>query len=262
MWLIPGKTKVRLEIFKGVSLFDILIGALGVGFLILVFLSNFVNKIVIAAVVLVIFVVLLIRVDETPNYEIILCILRYLFCTKTFRKKEEGVKSNGKDIRELCAFTSIEKNLIRYGNNYVGAVLEIPAIEFRLFSKTRKANAIVSGVGGIIRNMNPSCGVNIVKLERPVHYEKYHESEVAKLEELRKSYEMGSLSEEELKARVDIIYGRLANDHFGVVIKGEIKDVEHIIELIKAMVESYTNYFDVNLTIGVYKVDDTNNTYY
>jgi len=209
MWLIPGKTKVRLEIFKGISLFDILIGIVGVGSIILTIMSNFTNKLVIVAVLLAVFALLLIRVDETPNYELFLCVLRYAFSNKSYAKRMAGKKSQGKDIKDLCAFTGIEKNVIRYGSNYYGAAIEIPSIEFRLFSKTRKNTAIVSGVGSIIRNMNPSCGINIVKLERPIHYEKYHEAEVAKLEELRKAYEMGSLTEDELKARVDIIYGRL-----------------------------------------------------
>ncbi len=53
-----------------------------------------------------------------------------------------------------------------------------------------------------------------------------------------------------------IIYARLANDHFGVVVNGDIKDVEMVVDLLKAMVESYTKYFDINLSIGAYMVTD------
>ena len=66
MWLIPGKTKVQTEIFKGVSIADILIGIVSAVLFALLLLSNLPYKFVFSIVLLFITVLLLIRIDEEP----------------------------------------------------------------------------------------------------------------------------------------------------------------------------------------------------
>ena len=63
MWLIPGKTKVQTEIFKGVSLADILIGVIAGAVLIFLLLSNLPYKFVISVVLLFMTALLLIGID-------------------------------------------------------------------------------------------------------------------------------------------------------------------------------------------------------
>ena len=91
-----------------------------------------------------------------------------------------------------------------------GAVLEIPAVEFRFFSPYRRENTIDNGLGKVLRTIHTTYGANIVKLERPIHYEAYLESEHSKLEQLRESFEKAMITEEELKARVEVMYDRIA----------------------------------------------------
>ncbi|MBP5306060.1 MAG: hypothetical protein J6Z02_09445, partial [Lachnospiraceae bacterium] len=91
-----------------------------------------------------------------------------------------------------------------------GAVIEIDPVEFRFFSKHRRNNSIESGVGRVLRSIHLGYSANIVKIERPIIYDKYLAKEEAKLLEIRKSYESGMMSEDELKARVDIENDRIA----------------------------------------------------
>jgi len=209
MWLIPGKTKLRIEIFKGVSLVDVLMGLIGASAVILVLFSTFPKKLLIAGVIFVFFVVMLIRVDGDSVYEMFLDLLRFMVCPKEYTMRIAGRKKKGKDIRNLCAFTGIDDDQIVFGSDYYGAVLEIPAVEFRLFSQTRKRNTIMNGLGNVLRSMNPLYGMNIVKIDRPIVFDTYRAREEKKVQELRRAFELGTLSEEELKARVEIVYNRI-----------------------------------------------------
>lgn len=302
MRLIPGKTKVQIEFFKGVSVWDLILGAVGAALAIAVLLSSLPHRFYIIIGVVVVFAGLLIRLDTTPNYVYLLHILRHFSYKRNFertlddeallvmngqkeheeivdelfegaqkvkerreqreqketsaqrkeRKKaeaalyrEENKKLKDKKVSEeekneiwkaraarsaqkkrqrtqdkeehrenhpmedVIPFTAIKDNLISYGGKYYGAVLEIPPVEFRFFSRHRKNNSIESGVGKVLRNINPDYSANIVKIDRPINYDSYLDREYDKLEDLRRSYESGLLNEEELKARVEVLYDRI-----------------------------------------------------
>ena len=304
MRLIPGKTKVQIEFFKGISIWDIIIGATGAGLAIAVLLSSLPGRFYIVIGILMVFAALLIRLDTMPNYVYLLHILRH-FCYKRHfertmddealfvingkvahedlvnelfegteeakkrrenqnetkqqkkeRKKaeaalyrEENKKLKDKKVSEeekneiwkaraarsaqrkrertkekeehrenhpmedIIPFTDIKDGYISYGGRYYGAVLEIAPVEFRFFSEHRRRNSIEAGVGKVLRNINPEYSANIVKIDRPVNYDRYLDREYEKLEELRKSYESGLFQEEELQARVEVIYDRLNELH-------------------------------------------------
>ena len=121
-------------------------------------------------------------------------------------KEENTQRSN---IEELIPFTGIQNNLIEYGGKYFGAVIEIDPVEFRFFSPYRRRNSIESGLGRVLRSLNPEYSANIVKIERPIQYDRYLDREYGKLDELRASYENGLITEDEMKARVEVLYDRI-----------------------------------------------------
>ena len=283
--LIPGKTKVQIELFKGVRLTDILVGLIAFLMIVFVVISSLPFKFYIVLGVLFIAGLLLVRMDTVPNYVYLLNMLRHFAYHRRYRRfnsdeqllDPEGSKSKSfakvfhkdassketpkarkerikkedrilasKDVPEeekerirnrrkedakraaeqairikeqtakaeqmeaLSAFTDIHDGFISYGGSYYGAVLEIPAVEFRFFSSNRRDNTIENGLGKLLRTIHTTYGANIVKLERPIHYEAYLEREHEKLEQLRLSYEKGMLKEEELKTRVEVMYDRIA----------------------------------------------------
>ncbi|MBP3232890.1 MAG: DUF87 domain-containing protein [Eubacterium sp.] len=112
-------------------------------------------------------------------------------------------------MSDFIPFTGISDNFIEYNGQYFGSVIEIDPIAFRFFSEHRRNNSIENCLGKILRSMTGDYGVNIVKLQRPIMYDNHLDAEYDKLDALRKSYESGLLTEEELKARVEIQYDRI-----------------------------------------------------
>ena len=297
MRIIPGNTKVQIEIFKGLTLWDMLAGAIAAILLALIVVSTMPCKLLFISIHLVISVLLLSRFDKEPNYMYLIHIIRHLGYKRRFdrmdsderlyeikdrgeydvamdevlpeepkeepkqiketkaerklrlkaekaerkaddkllkskkltkeeedaiwlkraqqsaakKEKKKAAKTSKKvwaEMEELSAFTGIADNFIEYGN-YYGAVLEIPCVEFRFFSEYRRTNSIENGLGTVLRSMRADYSMNLVKIERPVTYDSYIAKEIAKLDELRKSYEEVLMNEEELKARVAIVYDRI-----------------------------------------------------
>ena len=361
--LIPGKTKVSVELFKGVMIGDVVVGGLAMAMLLLALISNLPWKLGVCIGVLIVAAILLVRMDEQPNYIYILHILSYFGYKRSFarrftdkmlieagegrikdaafdelftggpvagdvraqkdkktlkaeareRKKEDKLLKSRKtpeevkqailekraeeaeeeksaaraassrtnkeaeetpklsakerkraekerskkrkeedkllkskkvteeekeEIRarraeeskaaaikmaefkeeqkhrermeDIIAFTGIKDGFIEYLNgSYYGAAIEIDPVEFRFFSEHRRANSIENCLGRILRSIHAGYSANIVKIERPIMYDSYRDREYEKLDALRTSYENGVLSEEELKARVEIEYDRI-----------------------------------------------------
>ena len=129
---------------------------------------------------------------------------------KKQEKLEQAENADYAFMENAMAFSGIKDDLIEYGGKYYGTVIEIDPVEFRFFSNHRRNNSIEMGAGRVLRSIHIGFAANIVKLERPIIYDKYLAKEEDKLAQIRKSYESGMMSEEELQARVDIENDRLA----------------------------------------------------
>ena len=273
MRLIPGKTKVKIELFRGITIGDLIIGAIILALATLVLLSTFPGRFYIIMVLLAIGGFLLIRLDDQPNYVAVLRVIRYLAYPRKYQRKvkdaallktdsdieaadeealrrrkiaevyakKKGIdlvsedtenstaaeptsetadqteKTTGKKTKkdkiipmeEIMPFTGIADGFIEYGGKYYGTVIEIDPVEFRFFSQFRRDASIENCLGKVLRALRMEYAANIVKIERPILYNSYLDKEYDKLDALRTSFEKGLLSEEELKARVEIQYERI-----------------------------------------------------
>ena len=322
MRIIPKKTKVSTEFFRGVSLADILVGFFGILIMFFVLISSLPWKLWIELGLFFIFALLLARIDEEPNYMFLLQLLRHFSHERRYQKMGTAVvsdkkgkkekkkkaeskrsekveatekseqeetpdedasgseslsepekmtaeeqrivekankrtekakkkarkaedkllkskkvseeekapirerrkkeaeeryyqsqvaeqKQHRKDIQKMTKITEIRGGFINYSNEYFGAAIEIPAVEFRFFSQHRRSNAIDRALGGVIRNVGAKYAANLVKIERPMVLDEYIKSEYDKIEALKRSYERGIFSEEELKSRIEVIYDRI-----------------------------------------------------
>ena len=335
MRIIPKKTKVSTEFFKGVSLADILVGFFGILIMFFVFISSLPWKLWIELALFFVFALLLARIDEEPNYMFLLQLLRHSSHERRYQKLEPAAKTgkkgkadgtraqkkakqeknaakqqnkkngkdnssaggseeddpsaktaetpeqtevpvpmtgkerrnaekakkrakkakekarkaedkllkskkvseeekapirerrkkeaeeryyqskiaeqkrNRKDIRKMTKITEIRGGFINYSNEYFGAAIEIPAVELRFFSPHRRTNAIDRALGSVIRSVGAKYAANLVKIERPMVLDRYIEGEYEKVDALKRSYERGVFSEEELKARIEIVYDRI-----------------------------------------------------
>lgn len=262
MRIIPRKTKIATEFFRGVTLADIIVGFFGILVMCVVFLSTLPGKLWIEIALFFIFGLLLARIDEEPNYLFLLKMLRHFSYRRSYRKmadsslneqenkesgsrKKKGKKSAAKaekpapapqipaeeedaaqtekkgkkkvapkekkytDIREMTLIRKIDDDVIIYGRQYFGAVIEIPAVEFRFFSEHRRSNAIDQALGSVIRNVSSKYAANLIKIERPMILDEYIREEYRKVAAMKQSYERGVFTEEELLSRIEIINDRI-----------------------------------------------------
>ncbi|MBQ3497395.1 MAG: ATP-binding protein [Oscillospiraceae bacterium] len=98
MRIIPKKTKVSTEFFRGLSIADILVGFFGVVIMFLVFISSLPGKLWIEIAIFFVFGLLLARIDSEPNYIFLLQLLRHLAHLRRFQKlpkREQTAASAG-----------------------------------------------------------------------------------------------------------------------------------------------------------------------
>ena len=86
MRIIPRKTKVATEFFTGVSLADIVVGAVGVLLVFFVIVSNLPQKIGICGGIALVFILLLVRIDTESNYMFLLRIVKHFSYYRSYRK--------------------------------------------------------------------------------------------------------------------------------------------------------------------------------
>ena len=85
--LIPGKTKVDVELFRGVTLGDLVVAGVGTAMIIFVLISTLPYKFAICVAVAMVAGLLLIRIDEQANYAYILHILSHFSYDRRFAKR-------------------------------------------------------------------------------------------------------------------------------------------------------------------------------
>ena len=68
MRVIPKRTKVRLELFKGIEVVDVLVGAAGVGLAISLMFSNLPGKYIVMVIVLLLTVSMVVPIDDDKGF--------------------------------------------------------------------------------------------------------------------------------------------------------------------------------------------------
>lgn len=206
MRIIPKKTKVETEIFKGVSIIDILVGLFGAFVCVALITSNLPYRWWIAIGVLMAFVFLLMPLDDEKVYMLFIHFLRYFAIPRSYAEKKKGGPLS---VEDITPFTGIDDRYINYNKEYYATVIEIPSIEFRFLSEYRQNSIIDHNLGSIIRMITQDQTGAFVKIDRPVIYDEYIRTEFGKIKELKKAFIDDIINEEELTKRVEIIYGRI-----------------------------------------------------
>lgn len=217
MRVIPKKTKVAMEFFKGIELLDIAVCSLGGMAATAVLLSNLPFRIWMGTGLAILVIASVIPIDGEKAYMMIYYSLKYAVRIKVFQKETDikkpapkDKKKPGPDIKAITPFTGIDGMYIEYGEAYSAVVVEIPSVEFRFFPLEKQNQYIDRVLGSILRTITDGETASMVKLDRPVIYDEFIRSEKNKLEELKKAFINGLLTEEELTLRVGMIYDRIA----------------------------------------------------
>ncbi len=222
MRVIPKRTKVRLELFKGVEVVDVLVGSAGMALAVSMFLANIPGHITLSLIIAVITIGLVIPLGDDKGYLFLFYALKYLGRKRVFTKKRlegEGKKKGLLDaiipaadfsVEDITPFTGIDGKFIEYGSSYSAVVMSVPSVEFRFFSESRQDSIIDRCFAAVLRTASLDEMINLVKVDRPVIYDDFIKNEHKKIAELKEAYLNGLLDEEELTVRVGIIYDRIA----------------------------------------------------
>lgn len=225
MRIIPKKTNVKMEFFKGMELMDIIIIAIGGLLAISLLLADFPFHLILFVITSVITVSIIVPIDDEKGYMEFLYALRYFARYKKFGKTAEiaetgyenkiwkgKLKTKAKipSVADITPFTGIQGKYIEFDKAYSAVVIEVPSVEFRFFSESRQDNMIDHVLGSVLRSVVRDETAAMVKLDRPIIYDEFIVSEHTKIKEVEESYLNGLLTEEELKKRVGIIEDRIA----------------------------------------------------
>ncbi len=207
MRIIPKKTKVAMEFFKGVEVPDVIVGIIGISIVISVIFSNLPFRLWIGVALAVLFGASVVPVEGEKAYMMIYNMLKYL---ARFRKfSEKPVRKGQPTVRDITPFTGIDGQFIEYGGEYSGIVVSIPDIEFKFYTLSRQNQMIDQVFGSVLRTISGTESAAMVKIDRPVLYDSYIRTEERKINELKEAYLNGLLNEEELTIRVGIIRDRM-----------------------------------------------------
>lgn len=237
MRIIPKRTKVRMELFKGIELVDVLVAGAGMGLSASFLVSNLPAHLALSIVTLIITVGLVVPIEDDKGYILIYNVLKYAGRYKIFykrsakeavfkeaasrekqedtgKKKGRGTKKkgpviSGMSLEDITPFTEIDGSFIAYGSSYSAVVMSIPSVEFRFYSESRQNSVIDRCFGSILRTAASDEVISMVKLDRPVIYDDLIQSEQVKMEDLKEAYLNGLLTDEELTIRVGIVHDRI-----------------------------------------------------
>ena len=241
MRVIPKRTKVRLELFKGVEVVDVLVGSAGFALAVSLFLSNLPGRVIISLFVAIFTIAMVVPLGDDKGYLFVLYLIKYLGRRREFVKRsvmeaeedaEEAGSADDKDekktkahkksllekifpvtkfsVEDITSFTGIDGNFIEFGDEYSAVVMSIPSVEFRFLSEHRQDALIDRCFAQILRTASLDEVINLVKIDRPVIYDDFIKNEQKKMKDIKEVYLNGQLSEDELTTRVGIIYDRIA----------------------------------------------------
>ncbi len=209
MRIIPKKTKVTTELFKGVAVLDVIVGMFGAMICVALFTSNIPYSLWIAIAVIAVFVFLLMPLDDEKVYMLLFHVIQHFARPSVVSGKGKKEKASRINVNDITPFTGIEEQYISYNGEYYATVIEIPSIEFRFFSEMRQNSIIDRNLGSVIRTITGDQTGAFVKIDRPVIYDEYVDTENRKIEELKQAYLDDLINEQELTERVGIIYDRI-----------------------------------------------------
>ncbi|MDO4294715.1 MAG: ATP-binding protein [bacterium] len=227
MRIIPKKTNVKMEFFKGIELLDILVLGVGGSLAFSFLLSDLPFHIGLFCIVAVLTVGMVIPVDDEKAYKTAFYALKYLARYKRFgleeaaeveatpeqekKKKSKGKKKSKQNpqVRDITPFTGIDGKYIVYGTSYYAAVVHIPSVEFRFYTESRQNSMIDRTFGSVLRMVTMGETASMVKIDRPMIYDDFIRSENQKMEDLKEAYRNGLLTDDELTRRIGIIQDRI-----------------------------------------------------
>ncbi len=205
MRIIPKRTKVKIQFYKGVGIYDVILGVIALAFLALAVTSNLPNKYTIALLILIVVAPMYIPLGDIKLYQAVGYGLKFAIARKTFTKKTKG----NSHISSIIPYSSIQDDMIFGKDNMFTGVVQITPIEFNLLSITKQNYFIDGVISNTLKNVGEFQEYDIIKLEKPIIFDDYINNELTRIKNLVEENENGILNEEEFRKRVEIIEDRM-----------------------------------------------------
>ena len=205
MRIIPKRTKVKVQFYKGVGIYDVILGVIALAFLALAVTSNLPNKYTIALLILIVVAPMYIPLGDIKLYQAVGYGLKFAIARKTFTKKTKG----NSHISSIIPYSSIQDDMIFGKDNMFTGVVQITPIEFNLLSITKQNYFIDGVISNTLKNVGEFQEYDIIKLEKPIIFDDYINNELTRIKNLVEENENGILNEEEFRKRVEIIEDRM-----------------------------------------------------
>ena len=167
MRIIPKKTRVGFQIFRGVTLFDMIFATIYLLLLVVTFRANIgFAKWILASVETIAFGFLVMKVQYRKGYQLLGALFSFLVINKKYFKK---TKNKRKDMKLIMPITSIKNNTFKSSNNYYGSVIRIEGFDF--YKQTlRQQNSEIDAFANAIKGITDGA---IVKLETAIDFEEF-----------------------------------------------------------------------------------------
>ncbi len=205
MRIIPRNTKVKMQFYKGIGIYDIILGVIALAFIALAATSNLPNKYFLAIGILVIVAPMYIPIGDIKLYQALGYAFKFGIAQKTFSIHKKG----NSHISAIVPYSSIKDDLIYQKDNGITGVIEVKPIEFNMLSES-KQNYLIDGViSNTLKNVGIMQEYNLIKIEKPIIFDGYLKNELTRVQKLIAENENNNLKEEEFRKRVEIIEDRI-----------------------------------------------------
>lgn len=205
MRIIPKNTKLKMQFYKGIGIFDVIIGLIAIALISLAVTSNLPNKYILALVILIVAAPLFIPLGDMKVYNAVWYGINFVIAKKSFSKNKKG-KSH---ISTVIPYSSIKDNVIIQKDNSYTGVVEVTPIEFNLLSINKQNHLIDGVISSTLKNVGVFQEYDLVKLEKPIIFDEYVNNELTRIQKIIAERENNNLNEDEFRARVEVIEDRM-----------------------------------------------------
>ena len=167
MRIIPKKSRVSFQIFRGVTLFDMIFATVYLLLLIVTFRSNIgFAKWILASIETIAFGFLVMKVQYRKGYQLLGSLFAFLVINKKYHKK---TKKNRQKMDLIMPISAIKNNTLVTKNGYRGAIIQIEGFDF--FKQTfKQQNKEIDIFANAIKGITDGA---IVKLETAIDFEEF-----------------------------------------------------------------------------------------
>lgn len=206
MKFIPRKNKVKTEVWRGITILDVIIAIVGVIVAILICTSNLPYKWYIALSVVSFWAMLFVPVsDGIKLYYSVVLMFKFMAYKKQYFKNP---KNKNDDIKRVVPFYGLSTDKFINFGEYYGMVLNVHPTEFGIMEE-EKQEMVLSCFSQCFERLQPNQRLSIIKTKKPLVLDDLVSFEDEKYNTLLDMGERGFYDPREIDSRSPVFEERL-----------------------------------------------------